>query len=278
MSLDPARFAYLQNLAASRSGVRLEPREAYLAEGRLLPLAQENGMGSVVELVDHLESAPVNGMHQAAVEALLPSDTAFFRDMHPFHALRTQIFKTLEMKRYAERKLTIWCAGCASGQEAYSVAMLVHNYFPQLLNWDLQLIATDLSQEALNRAKEARYNDIETHRGLPGMLLRQYVRQEGRDFFIKDEIAQLVQFEELNLVEDWAWLPKADVVLLRNVLIHFAAETRKSVLAKLSRLLKPDGYLLLGARETTIDVDASYNLVAAEKAFFFQPCAEPVGY
>lgn len=276
MAIDSEHFSYLKNLAATRSGVLLEPREAFLAEGRLLPLAQERGMKSVVELIEEMERAPDNGIHQSVVEALLPSDTAFFRDMHPFLAFRTQIFKTLEMKRDRERRLAIWCAGCASGQEAYSVAMLIHCYFPQFLDWDLQLIATDLSQEALNRAKEARYNDIETHRGLPGMLLRQYLRQDGRNYVIKEDVARLVQFEELNLVEDWPALPELDVVLFRNVLIHFATEARKAVLAKISRLLKPDGYLLLGARETTSDDDATFKLVPAEKAFFYQPCAEPV--
>ena len=276
MPIDSSHFRYLQDLASTRSGLRLEPRTAFLAEGRLLPLAQEKGMSSVTELIDQMEREPDDGVHHAAVQALLPNDTAFFRDMHPFQALRTHVFKTLEMKRYAERRLTIWCAGCASGQEAYSVAMLIHCYFPQFLDWDLQLIATDLSQEALNRAKEARYNDIETHRGLPGMLLRQYVRQDGRAFFIKEDVARLVQFEELNLVEDWQGLPELDVVLLRNVLTHFSPETRKGVLAKVGRLLKPDGYLLLGANETTMDVDDEYKLVPTEKAVFYQPCAQPV--
>ena len=276
MPIDSAHFRYLQDLAATRSGVRLEPRATFLAEGRLLPLAQEKGMGSVTELIDQMEREPENGIHDAAVQALLPNDTAFFRDMHPFQALRTHVFKTLEMKRYAERRLTIWCAGCASGQEAYSVAMLIHCYFRQFLDWDLKLIATDLSQEALNRAKEARYNDIETHRGSSGMLLRQYVRQDGRNYFIKEDVARLVQFEELNLVEDWPWLPELDVVLMRNVVSHFSPETRKEVLAKVGRVLKPDGYLLLGANETTIDVDDAYNLVPTEKVVFYQPCAEPV--
>lgn len=276
MAIDSAHFCYLKNLAATHSGVLLEPRQAFLAEGRLLPLAQEKGMGSVVELIDQMERASDEDIHQAAVQALLPSDTAFFRDLHPFLALRTQIFKTLEMKRGSERRLNIWCAGCGSGQEAYSVAMLIHCYFPQFLDWDLHLIATDLSQEALNRAKERRYNDIETHRGLPAMLLRQYLRQDGRDYLMKDEISQIVQFEELNLVEDWPWMPELDVVLLRNVLTHFAPETRKAVLTKIGRLLKPDGFLLLGARETAMDLDSSFNVFPAENVFFFQPCAESV--
>ncbi|MBI4661336.1 MAG: protein-glutamate O-methyltransferase CheR [Verrucomicrobia bacterium] len=275
MAIAPEHFNYLRNLAATRSGVLLEPRAAYLAEGRLLPLAQEKGMASVMELIEELERAADNGIHQAAVEALLPSDTAFFRDMHPFLALRTQIFKTLEMKRGGERRLAIWCAGCASGQEAYSVAMLIHFYFPEFLKWDLHLIATDLSQEALNRAKEGRYNDIETHRGLPAMLLRQYLRQDGRNYLIKEDVARLVQFEELNLVGEWPSLPALDVVLLRNVVGHFAPESRKTVLAKVGQLLKQDGFLLLGARETTIDVDAPFNLVPAENAYFFQPCPKP---
>lgn len=241
-----------------------------------MPLAQETGMEAVAQLIEEMERQADNGIHQAAVEALLPGDTAFFRDMHPFLALRTQIFKTLAMKRESDRRLAIWCGGCASGQEAYSVAMLIHCYFPQFLNWDLQVIATDMSQEALNRAKEARYNDIETHRCLPAMLLRQYLRPSGRDYLMKEENANMVQFEPLNLLEDWASLPELDVILLRNVLTHFGPDVRKEVLTRAGRLLRPDGYLLLGARETALEMDALFNVVPAENAFFFQPCAELV--
>lgn len=273
MAISPQEFNYIRNLVHARAGVVLTERERYLVEARLLPLARRQQINSINEVIQRLQEESANGLPGQVVDALLPKETSFFRDLHPFNLLRSHIFPTLEMKRVNELRLRILCLGCASGQEPYSVAMVLHYYFSQLMKWEVEILGVDLSEEALAQAQEGRYNEIEANRGLTPMMLRQYLRPEGKQFLVLEDLTRVVRFEQWNLLQDWPDLPPMDLILFRNVMSYWTPDARRAVLQKAGRVLKPDGYLLLGARETTVNVDSSFTLVPVEKTVYFQRTA-----
>jgi chemotaxis protein methyltransferase CheR len=270
MAISNPSFQFVQELVASRSGVALPGKDKYLVEARLLPLARQQKMSSVEDLIIRVQSENTNGLPHLLLDALLPKETSFFRDLHPFELLKNQILRTLEMKRSREQKLIIWCAGCSAGQEAYSVAMILHRYYSHLLRWNLEIYATDLSRGALEKAKEGRYDEVEVQRGIPPVMVKEYFRQAGPFFFVKEEIRQLVQFDEFNLAGDWPELTKVDVILLRNVLRYMNSGVKGAILQKLAGNLETDGYLFLGAEESPADISSAFTLVPSEKAVYYQ--------
>ncbi|MBI4663535.1 MAG: protein-glutamate O-methyltransferase CheR [Verrucomicrobia bacterium] len=270
MAISNQAFQHIQKMMGSWSGVVLSEREKYLVEARLLPVARQQKMNSVEELIDTVQKGSANGLPNLVLEALLPKETHFFRDNHPFELLRNQVFRALEGSRFRECRLRIWCAGCGAGQEAYSVAMVLHRYFSHLLSWQIEILATDISQQALAKAQQGQYDEIEVHRGVQPLLIREFFRKDGPHYFIKEDLIRLVQFAEFNLIDNWPELPAADLVLLRNVLCYMAPDTRKKILSGLKNVLKPDGYLFLGARESAAEIDESYEMVPTEKTVYFR--------
>jgi chemotaxis protein methyltransferase CheR len=263
-------FQLVRKLLMERSAVVLEPGKEYLVESRLAPLVQQMNLGSIGELIDRLRHRPDNGLHRQIVEAMVTTESSFFRDHHPFEALRKVVIPDLLARRGDERCLNIWCAACSSGQEPYSLAMLLREHFPELATWRVTLLATDISQEVLARARQGRYHQIEVNRGLPASHLVRYFEQHGTHWQIKAVVRNMIDFQEINLAQAWPILPRMDLVLLRNVMIYFAVETKKNILGKMARLLKPDGYLLLGGAETTLNLDESYERVEPLKAGAYQ--------
>ena len=267
VSLDPAAFAYLQHLMHRRSGVVLEAGKEYMVETRLAGLADREGYASVRDLLDSLRTEEEWGvLHRRVVESLLIGETSFFRDLYPFEALRDQVLPDLIERRAHERTLHLWCASCSTGQEPYSLAILLREHFPQLSSWNVRLIASDLSLSVLSRAREGRYSQMEINRGLSASLLVRHFEKVDGDWRVREPIRRMVEFRELNLVGAWPSLPAMDVVLLRNVLLYFDVPTRKTVLRNLTRCLKPDGVLLLGSAETTLTLDAGIEAQPAGKA------------
>ena len=259
MAIATPEFDYLRQLVMERSAIVLEPGKEYLAESRLLSLARRTGCENVESLLARLKSAPENGLHSQVVEAMTTNETLFFRDAHPFEMFRTRALPDLIASRSSERRLTILCAACSSGQEPYSIAMLVKEHFPQLASWSLRLMAADLSTEILARARAGRYSQLEVNRGLPAAYLVKYFRRQGIDWEISEEIRRMVEFFPMNLAGPWPFLPALDVVFMRNVLIYFDIPTKKSILAKARGVLKPDGHLVLGGAETTFNVDEGFE-------------------
>ena len=275
MAITNQAFQFAQKLIAERTGLALGERDKYLVEARLLPLARQQHMDSVDQLIETVRAGASNGLPDQVLDALLPKETYFFRDNHPFELLRNRIFRALEGARYRECRITIWCAGCSGGQEAFSVAMLLHRYFSQLLSWGIEIIGTDISQEALAKARQGRYDEVEVNRGVQPILIREYFRQSGPHFYVKEDIARLVRFEESNLVGEWPALPPVDLVLMRNVLRYMTSDSKKRILEKLKQVLRPDGYLLLGAQESTVQIDDSYEMVPTEKTVYYQLARSP---
>jgi chemotaxis protein methyltransferase CheR len=263
--MSPADFDYIRDFVHRQAAIVLEPGKEYLVESRLQTLAHKEKLGSLDQLITHLRSDPQNGLHRKVLDAMTTNETLFFRDVHPFEALRKSILPELMARRANQRQLHIWCGAASTGQEPYSVLMLIAEHFPQLLDWNLTFIATDLCAEVLARARSGRFNQLEINRGLPASLLIKYFVRQGAEWEFREDLRQCVEFREMNLVKDWPPLPPLDLVFLRNVLIYFDVEAKKSVLANIRRLLRPDGYLLLGAAETTFNLDDAFERVAFDK-------------
>lgn len=187
------------------------------------------------------------------------NETSFFRDIHPFAALERHLLPELITRRSAQRRLSIWSAACSSGQEPYTVAMILADRFAQLRDWDVRILATDISTEMLERARTGRYSQLEMNRGLPAVRLVRHFTRAGTGWEASAALRAAVEFRQLNLVEPWPAMASMDVVLLRNVLIYFSVATKREVLARLRRVLRPDGFLILGGAETTLGLDEHFE-------------------
>jgi chemotaxis protein methyltransferase CheR len=263
--LDPD-YTYIRDLVRERSAIVLEPSKAYLIESRLTPLARSEGVGTLQQLVTRLRRDRCGVLERKVVEAMTTNESSFFRDHHPFDALRHDILPELRDRRLGVRALNIWSAGCSTGQEPYSIAMVLREHFSDLaLGWRVRILATDLARRVLDRARAGAFSQLEINRGLPAALGVKYFRREGLEWVAHDSLRQLIEFREMNLVEPWPALPAMDVIFLRNVLIYFDTETKKTILRQVRRVLRPDGYLFLGAAETTLNIDESFERVRLEK-------------
>lgn len=262
---------YIRDLVRHHSAIVLEPDKAYLIEMRLTPLARQAGFASLQDLITSLRAdTAVKGLHHQVVEAITTHETSFFRDLYPFEALKTVVLPELLAKRLPGQTITLWCAACSSGQEPFSVAMLAHEHFPALTKGKLRIIATDLSGAILARARAGLYSQIEINRGLPALLLTKYFDKQELNWRIKPHIRRMVEFHQSNLAISWPPMPPLDIIFMRNVLIYFGVETKKAILAKVRSILKPDGYLFLGASETTLHLDAAFEPVSLEKTLCYK--------
>ncbi len=266
VSMSPTDFQFVSQLVRERSAIVLEADKTYLVESRLAPLARAEGYGSIEVLVARMRDQPFNGLHRKVVEAMTTNETSFFRDLHPFDALRKLVVPAIMECRSVERQLSIWCAACSSGQEPYTIAMQLKEHIPALSTWTVKILATDLSGEMVARARRGRYSQIEINRGLPAPLLLKHFQKQGTEWQVKPALQQGIEFRELNLIEPWGTLPDFDVVFLRNVLIYFDVETKRSILTNMSRVLRPRGYLFLGGAETTINLGNRFERVPFDKA------------
>ena len=270
MSLSSRGFETVRALVKQHAAIVLEPGKSYLVEARLAPLARRAGAASLDALVDELRSTPFGALHAKVVDAMTTNETSFFRDLHPFEALRKAIIPGLVRRREIERKLHIWCGASSSGQEPYSIAMLLREHFPRLRDWSVVLIATDISEEMLERAREGRFSQLEVNRGLPAPLLVRYFEKDGAEWRIADDVRRMVTFRPLNLVKPWPPMPPLDLVFLRNVMLYFDLDSRREILGRIRRALQPDGHLFLGAAETTLHVDDAFERVAVERSWAYR--------
>ncbi len=265
-------FNYISNLVLRKSAIVLEPSKNYLVESRLLPVARSHGWETIDELVDALQKQVASALVDEVVDAMTTNESSFFRDLHPFNALRTDILPDLISRRSKERVLNIWSNACSSGQEVYSIAMLIREHFPELSGWRVRLIATDLSNQILEKAKSGTFTQTEVNRGLPMPMLLKHFKREGIQWKISDEIRKMVEFKTLNLIEPWpTTLPKMDIVFLRNVLIYFSVATKTQILEKVHRVLQNDGILFLGGAETTMNLNVKFERKVIDKATGYIP-------
>jgi chemotaxis protein methyltransferase CheR len=270
MTIAAADFAYVRDLVQRRSAVYLDAGKEYLVESRLGPIMQASGEGSLDRLVARLRRSPDGPLHRQVVEAMMTNETSWFRDHHPYQALESVILPDLLARRATERRLTAWSAAAASGQEAYSIAMVLHDRLAGDPSWNLLVLATDLSEEMVRRTRAGRYSQLEINRGLPAAKLVRHFTRAGTEWQVNEPLRRLVDARQLNLAAPFPPLPPVDVLFLRNVLIYFQDETRRQIFERVRKVLRPDGYLVLGGAETALNVDA-FERVPLDKATVYRP-------
>ena len=270
MSLSEAEFSYVRDLVYRQAAIVLEKEKNYLVEARLSPLVRRHGFNSMSEMVGQMRNQPNNGLSWHVVEAMTTNETSFFRDIHPFELLKKNVLPELIQRRAALRQINFWCAAASSGQEIYTILMLLRENFPQLQTWKINFIASDISKEMLERCREGCYSQLEVNRGLPAPLLVKYFQKIGTQWQIKDELRRMVDFRQLNLAQSWPVMQAIDIIFMRNVLIYFDLETKKGILSKVKKVLKPDGYFFLGGAETTLNIDESFKRVQIDKTAYYQ--------
>ena len=254
-------YEYFRKFLRERSGLVLSADKHYLLESRLLPVARRAGLASLAELVHRLRGIDCEALAAEVVEAMTTNESFFFRDKIPFEHFRDTIIPRLIAARNPRRRIRIWCAAASTGQEPYSLAMSIKEMGDRLSGWQIEIIATDISSEALRRARSGIYSQFEVQRGLPIMLLLKYFKQIGENWQIGPDIRAMVQFRVLNLISDFSRLGMFYLVFCRNVLIYFDQPTKISVLDRLAQNLDRDGYLVLGAAETVVGLTDSLKPV-----------------
>ena len=266
MTIAATDFDYISTMVRDRSAIVLERGKEYLLEARLLPLARTRNVGTVAELIRQLRGAPNGPLRDLVVEAMTTNETSFFRDAHPFTALSEQILPDLVRARGSERAMNIWCAACSSGQEPYSIAMLVHDIVGADPAWRVRLLATDISPSMLARTRAGVYTQFEVNRGLPARFLVRHFRRLGLEWEIEEPLRRMVETRLLNLDAELFGVPSMDIIFLRNVLIYFDIATKRQILGRIRRVMRPDGYLVLGGAETTLNLDDSFERVQIGRA------------
>jgi chemotaxis protein methyltransferase CheR len=271
MSSRASEFSYLCELVKNSTAIALDAQREYLMDARLASVAQREGFGSVSELITRVRTGNSAQLQWKVVEAMTTNETSFFRDVKPFEALRQVVIPTLIKARQNERKLSIWCAACSSGQEPYSISMMLREHFPELQSWKVTILATDISTEVLEKSKNGRYTQLDVNRGLPANCLVKYFKKDGVEWEIDESIRKMVEIRRMNLSVAWPLMPPIDLVMLRNVMIYFPIETKKQILKNMRSVLRPDGYLFLGTAETTINLDVNFTCESFKNVSYYRP-------
>jgi chemotaxis protein methyltransferase CheR len=273
MSVTLSDYEYLRKILKDRSGLDLSAEKQYLIESRLLPLSQKSGLSGIGELVQKMKGGSADTISQV-VEAMTTNETLFFRDKLPFEHFRNSIVPEILKARASRRHIRIWCAAGSTGQEPYSLAMCLQEMGAAIAGWRIEILATDLSQEVLEKSKAGIYSQFEVQRGLPIQMLVKYFTQIGELWQINPDIRAMVQHRQLNLLHDYSQLGVFDVIFCRNVLIYFDQETKIGIFNRLARATASDGFLVLGAAETVVGLSDAFK-PHPERRGFYRPTARP---
>ena len=273
--MTPLDYNYLRKCLKERSGLVLSADKEYLVESRLLPVARKAGLASLGDLVRTLMLGNAEVLMTAVVEAMMTNELFFFRDKIPFEHFRSTIMPALLAARQSSRAIRIWCAAASTGQEPYSLAMCLKEMERDIAGYRIDLLATDLSHEVLEKARQGVYSQFEVQRGLPIQLLVKHFAQIGELWQIAPGLRAMVKYRQLNLLSDFSQLGRFDLIFCRNVLIYFDQETKIGVLNRLARATAGDGYLVLGAAETVIGLTDSFKVVADKRGLYMPNTSMP---
>lgn len=270
--LSQEQFFALSTLLKDETAVVLDTGKEYLVESRLHALAREEGFGSLGDLIDAVLQRSNPDLNKKVLLALTTNETSFFRDLSPFELLKNSVIPELMEARVNARSLTIWSAACSTGQEPYSLAIMLKESFPELVSWSVKILASDLNPQVVARAKAGVFTSLEVNRGLPVQFLLKYFTQRDPDAFcVNDEVRSWLSFFEQNLIAPWP-VAQVDVIFMRNVLIYFDVETKRRLFERVKEVLAPDGYLFLGTAETPyrivegfVKVQGAANVYQLEK-------------
>jgi chemotaxis protein methyltransferase CheR len=264
----PPEYEYLRKFLRDHSGLDLSADKQYLIESRLLPLARKAGLSGIGELVQKLQGPGSSALSVSVVEAMTTNETFFFRDKVPFDHFRDTIMPEVLKARAARKSVRIWCAAGSTGQEPYSLAMSLKEMGAALTGWRVEIVATDLSQEVLEKAKAGIYSQFEVQRGLPIQLLVKYFKQTGETWQINPELRAMIQHRQLNLLHDFSQLGAFDVIFCRNVLIYFDQDTKINIFNRIARQIEPDGFLVLGAAETVVGLTDAFRPIPERRGLY----------
>ena len=245
-----AAFSLMQRFLRDASGLALDDDKRYMLEDRLQPIMRAADIASLDDLACSLHGDSRSELARAVVEALTINETSFFRDKSLFAVFSDTMLPALVASRAEQRRLRIWCSGCSTGQEPYSLAMLIDEQSRKLTGWQIEIVATDLSRAVIDHARRGLYSQFEVQRGLPVAMLLRHFRREGDKWQISDHLRAKVDFKPRNLMANFRDLGTFDVIFCRNVLIYFDVTTKRRILANLSDCMAPDGYMALGAAES----------------------------
>ncbi|MBW7962044.1 protein-glutamate O-methyltransferase CheR [Bradyrhizobium sp. BR 10261] len=265
--MTPADYDYLRKFLKERSGLDLSPDKQYLVESRLLPLARKACLAGIPDLVLKIRNGD-GRLATDVVEAMTTNETFFFRDKIPFDHLRDSIVPGLIQARAARKSLRIWSAASSTGQEPYSIAMCLKEMGAALAGWRIEIVATDLSQEVLEKCKAGVYSQFEVQRGLPIQLLMKYFTQASDVWQLNADVRAMVQFRQLNLLQDFSHLGTFDVIFCRNVLIYFDQDTKAMIFERMAKGLEADGTLLLGAAESVVGITDAFRPVSDRRGLY----------
>ncbi len=265
--MTPSDYDFIRKLLKQRSGLMLAADKQYLLESRLLPIALRRGYANLSDIVRQLRLDD-EVLTVEVVEAMTTNETFFFRDRIPFDHFKSFIIPSLLAARSHNKRIRIWCAAASTGQEPYSLAMLLQEMGHALDGFRIEILATDLSKPVLEKAKAGIYSQFEVQRGLPIQMLLKYFTQSGDLWQIAPHIRSMVQFRPLNLLNDFSRLGTFDLVMCRNVLIYFDQPTKSDILDRLARVTAADGYLVLGSAETTIGLTQAFSIVADRRGLY----------
>lgn len=257
-AIEEADFNVFQDILMKTSGLVISPEKTYLLESRLNPVVKRWGMTSLKELAGKLKTNPGKDLVMEVMEAMTTNETSFFRDIKPYEQLKEVILPTIAERRSNRKTLRIWSAACSTGQEPYSIAMVLTDMNHLFANWNIEIFASDISNEVLEQAKNGKYSQFEVQRGLPIQYLVKHFSQDGNFWHIKDHIKNMVTFKFMNLLEPFTNTGKFDIVFCRNVLIYFNESTKTTVLNKIADVLEDDGMLLLGGAETVLGLSSRF--------------------
>jgi len=255
--IHPENYRFLQQHIYSRSGIVLEEDKHYLFESRLTPIVRQLGLGSINDLCALLMATREESIGHQVVEAMTTNETYFFRDPAHYDAIRTVLLPRLKRERGDVKRLRFWSAAASTGQEAYSLAMLLLE--EGLGDWNIQIIGTDFSAKVLERARSGKYQQIEVNRGLPAAMLVKYFRRSGVDWQLSEAVRRMASFETIDLRKSMRSLGPFDLVFCRNVMIYFDAGTKKEIVKQIYGTLFRDGWLLLGGAETAFGVEEWFD-------------------
>ncbi len=265
-------FEFLRKFLYARSGLALTPDKSYLLESRLAPIARRLKHKTLSDLITQMRFRIEDSLAIEVVEAMTTNETLFFRDRWPFERFSQMILPAMLESNKATKRIRIWCAACSSGQEPYSLAMLLLEAGRLLDGWQVELIGTDISEEMLERCRKGWYSAFEVQRGMPPEMLKKYFTKEGDGWQINDKLRSMVRFRNFNLLGDptapAAGLQGLDLIFCRNVLIYFDGVTRRQVFAGMAKILKPGGFLCLGGAETVIGISDAFRILPGERGLF----------
>lgn len=250
-TIAPADFTYLKDLVQREAAIVLEAGKEYLATSRLEPVARTEGLDGIAGLVRALRTDSTGKLRNKVIDAMTTNETLWFRDSHPFETLRQELLPGLMEAKKVTRTLDIWCGASSTGQEPYSIAMMLKDV-PQLDSWRIRMVATDISLTALDRARAGKYSQMEIGRGLPAKYLVRYFQRVGPDYQISNELKSMVDYRQLNLAATWPPIGEFDLIFIRNVLIYFKQDVKTQIINKAERLLRPHGYMFLGSTESLL--------------------------